>query len=62
MRAEIQQVLKMNREGTLTDEQATELLAELVGRAGEAGDRQPEGTGAGATGTYSAGWSRCCPR
>ena len=30
MKDEIQQVLKMNKEGTLTDEQATELIAELA--------------------------------
>ncbi len=35
MKAEIQQVLKMNKEGTITDEQATELLAELARKEAE---------------------------
>ncbi|MDB5050101.1 MAG: hypothetical protein JWO30_3172 [Fibrobacteres bacterium] len=42
MKAEIQQVLKMNKEGTLTDEQAAELLAEL---AGKGSDSEPGGAG-----------------
>src|SRR4051812_29402542 len=44
MKAEIQQVLKMNKEGTLTDEQAAELLAELA-RNGSESEPDAEGTG-----------------
>jgi hypothetical protein len=37
MKTEIQQVLKMNKEGTITDEQAAELLAELARKAADDG-------------------------
>jgi uncharacterized protein YjbI with pentapeptide repeats len=45
MKAEIQQVLKMNREGTLTDEQAAELLTELARKEADAAraESRPEG-------------------
>ena len=52
MKTEIQQVLKMNKEGILTDDQAAELLAELAKR------ECPESGGGRAGGTGSApAWS-----
>lgn len=52
MKAEIQQILKMNKDGVLTDEQAAELLAELTRKEDEAAS----GTaGSGTSGSAGSG-------
>ena len=52
MKAEIQQILKMNKDGVLTDEQAAELLAELTRKEGEAASGA---SGSGTSGSAGSG-------
>jgi hypothetical protein len=54
MKAKIQQILKMNKDGVLTDEQAAELLAELTRKEGEAASGT---SGSGPSGSGTSGFA-----